>query len=146
MLYKVLDWVWHEANQHAENTGLEAVVRRGYEMVAKVSLILAAPSGVRTAEHIRWAFALVRNDIITKVNLVESNDEDRGADPQKVLRAKILERISDEHGESVSMLANRIRGFKRPAIEKMIGKLIESGEVVAREGADKRAATKFFRE
>jgi len=146
MLYKVLDWVWHEANQHAENTGLEAVVRRGYEMVAKVSLILAAPSGVRTAEHIRWAFALVRNDIATKVNLVESNDEDKGADPQKVLRAKILERISDEHGESVSMLANRIRGFKRPAIEKALGKLIKSGEIVARDGVDKRAATKYFRE
>jgi len=124
MLEKVSDWIWSYAELQKETTGLEAIVRRGYEMMAKVSLILAAPSGIRTAEHVRWAFALIKKDLSEKMNTVNVNDEEKN-DPASVLKASIIERIGIDHGETLSTLDNRIRKFKRKAIEKMVSVMIE---------------------
>jgi len=124
MLEKVSDWIWNYAELQKETTGLEAIVRRGYEMIAKVSLILAAPSGIRTAEHVRWAFALIKKDLSEKMNTVNVNDEEKN-DPGSVLKASIIERIGIDHGETLSTLDNRIRKFKRKAIEKMVSVMIE---------------------
>lgn len=124
MLAACLDWCIDHAESHKERTGLEAVVRRGYEIIAKVSLILAAPGGVRTAEHVRWAFALVRRDIEEKTRLAYANISEKSA-PGLSLQARIMSRIDQNHGETVAVLANRLRRPKndvQKAIDDLLGK------------------------
>jgi len=108
MLGKALDWIEEQSEFHKEHTGLEAVVRRGYEIMAKISLILAAPEGIRTAEHVRWAFALMKRDIEEKTRLAFANDNEK-VNPHKALEARILNRIDKEHGETVNMIARKLR-------------------------------------
>ena len=125
MLAACLDWCIDHAESHKERTGLEAVVRRGYEIIAKVSLILAAPGGVRTSEHVRWAFALVRRDIEEKTRLAYANISEKSA-PGLSLQARILSRIDSNHGESVAVLANRLRRPKAE-VQKAIDDLASKG-------------------
>jgi hypothetical protein len=82
---------WQMADAHSETSGLTAIPRRGYELVAKVSLILAIPSGLRTVEHIRWAYALVRRDIEAKIRMVLSNSDK----PSDAIRARVEELLKD---------------------------------------------------
>lgn len=89
-------------------TGLEALALGAYELVAKVSFILAAPEGVRTIEHVRWAFAMVKNDIEQKARLVSSNDHSED-DPDKALALKIISIIDSEHGELEGTIVNKCR-------------------------------------
>lgn len=129
-LDKALDWCIDYAEIQKEQTGLEAVVRRGYEMIAKISLILAAPSGVRTIEHIRWAFALVKKDVEEKLRLVVSNDTSHGAD--KNLMAKITKYISTDHGETIGVLKNRLRRYKPEDVLRALETLEQRGVAVRR--------------
>lgn len=125
MLASCLDWCIDHAESHKERTGLEAVVRRGYEIMAKVSLILSAPGGVRTAEHVRWAFALVRRDIEEKTRLAYANISEKSA-PGLSLQARIMSRIDQNHGETVAVLANRLRRPKSD-VQKAIDDLAAKG-------------------
>lgn len=102
-----LDWFLDYSEDQKEASGLEAIPRRGYELVSKVSLILAAPHGVRTIEHVRWAFALVKRDIDTKIRLVMSNDETHSA--IKRIMVDISKYVSTDHGETTGVVSNRLR-------------------------------------
>lgn len=129
-LDSILDWFIDYAEAQKERTGLEAVVRRGYELVAKVSTILAVPSGVRTLEHVRWAFALVKRDIEEKMRLVMSNDVSHGRD--RNLMAKITKIISKDHGETFGVIANKLRAYSKDDVRKALD-MMESGGSVKRE-------------
>lgn len=113
---EILDWFIDYAEHQKERSGLEAVVRRGYELVSKVSTILAVPSGVRTIEHVRWAFALVKRDVDEKMRLVMSNDMTHGRD--KNLMAKITKVISKDHGETFGVIANKMRAYSKADVQK----------------------------
>ena len=95
-------------------------------MVAKVSLILAAPSGVRTLEHVRWAYALVKHDIDEKLRLVVSNDQTYGGD--MVLFAKISKLISKDHGETFGVIKNRLRSYKPEDVQKALDLMVSRGQ------------------
>lgn len=127
---EALQMVYHEfwefAERQKEATGLTPIPRRGYEMVAKVSLILAAPSGVRTLEHVRWAYALVKHDIDEKLRLVVSNDQTYGGD--MVLFAKISKLISKDHGETFGVIKNRLRSYKPEDVQKALDLMVSRGQ------------------
>ena len=145
MMGLVLDWVEDFADTHKERTGLEAVVRRGYEIMAKISLILAAPGGVRTAEHVRWAFAMMRRDIEEKTRLAYANMNEK-ADPATALSAKIMNMIDKDHGETIAVIYNRTKRPK-PEIDKVLASLVERGLVSEREvvhAGNGRKITKWF--
>ena len=131
MLNKVLDWIEDHAEMHKERTGLEAVVRRGYEIMAKISLILAAPGGIRTAEHVRWAFAMVRRDIEEKTRLAYANENQRAA-PDSALMARVLNLIDKDHGETVAVIANRVHKPKAE-VEMLLQKMADSSLVKRQE-------------
>lgn len=128
MLDDALTYFEEKAEGFKSTNGFEAVPRRGYEMVSKVSAILAAPSGIRTAEHVRWAFALVDRDVEYKAMLAFSNEE--SANAEQKLYAAILNRIDHEHGETLAVLANRLRKYKREQIAAALKKLAEQGLVI----------------
>lgn len=126
MLGQVLDWIEDYAEEHKANTGLEAVVRRGYEIMAKISLILAAPGGVRTAEHVRWAFAIMKRDIDEKTRLAFANEEEKN-NPGQALKARILNMLDQDHGETLGVICNRLRPNKKDVVIKTLKDMENDG-------------------
>lgn len=128
LLDDVVQWFEDQAIDHKAKTGLESLYLRAYELVAKVSFVLAIPSGVRTVEHVRWAYALVKRDIESKMHLVMSND---GPDPKSSssLNSAIAHAIGDE-GLTVGVLRNKLRRrWKKEDVDTAVNKLLETGHI-----------------
>lgn len=129
---KALDDVYHAFWKMAEDakatTGLEAIPRRGYELTSKISLILAIPEGVRTAEHVRWSFAIAKADIERKMKLAFSNMAQKD-DPGNSIAAKIQNIISVDHAETMGVLVNRCRPHKREQVEQILSAMVQAGAV-----------------
>ena len=131
LLDSAYQYFWELAEQHKNQTGLEAVPRRGYEMASKVSLILALPEGLRTAEHVKWAVALAKQDIDAKLLLAHSNSAESETDR---MAAKIISFLSKSEGQTIGVIKNRVRGFD-PAV---LDRLVESGHVIKQDTGNER--------
>jgi len=117
-----------------EKDSVEPVWRRAIELTMKVSLILAIPSGVRTFEHVCWAFNLVRKDTEDRVNLsvasIASADKERSGE---VLMRKILSKIAKDHGASIGVLKSQCGvKYSKKDVEEAVKILAEAGEIVAK--------------
>lgn len=123
-LQNASDWVFDEADKHAEQTGFEAVIRRSYECLEKVSFILSmGGEQYRTLEHVEWAFEYIRRDIEYKTTLAYSNVKEK-SDPVKSMAAKIMCSIGPD-GITVGRLINKYRAKKslvEDAVELLISK------------------------
>jgi len=131
------------AEHHAEKTGLEALFLRAKELVAKVSFILAVPEGVRTAEHVRWAYALVKQDVETKARTVIGNDRQKDS-PEDALLSRLINMI-DKDGETFGVLINKLRTYKKEDIEKALKKLIDKNQIALEETIHPRKKIKIKR-
>ncbi len=140
-----LHWFEDQAVANKSTSGLEALYLGAYELVSKISLILAVPGGLRTTEHVRWAFALVRRDVEAKCRLVTAN-EDQTAAPKNALHARLLTLLADE-GETLGVICNRLqRKFNRADIKTALDQLVKSGvalEVAIEPGQRQRPATRY---
>lgn len=125
MLENALDWFEDQAEAHKGVTGLESLYLGAYELVSKVSLILACPEGRRTTEHVRWSFALIKNDLDSKARLVTANDRQDDA-PGMAMQARIANLI-DGDGEKVSVIYNRLRKVKRDDIDAALDDMVKRG-------------------
>jgi len=133
-LLNKVNHAFHElALYHAENTGLEALCLRAKELVAKISFIIATPSGLRTVEHVRWAYALVKNDVDTKANLVIGNDRAKDS-PEKALFSRIDNLLKNGNGKTFGVMLNRLRGVKKDELERALEKLVTKGAIILEEG------------
>ena len=144
MLKKANKCFQNLAEDHAEKTGLEALYLRAKELVGKISFILATPSGLRTVEHVRWAYALVKADVDTKANIVIGNDRAKDS-PERALFSKIENLLKDEEGETLGVLVNRLRPSKKDEIERALEKLVEKGAIVVVETVHPRRKDKIKR-
>lgn len=127
LLDEILLWLIEYGHDAAEETGEASVamVRRCYEQVAKVSFILGVGDGVRTVDHVRWAFAYCKAELDAKVALVFANDNAK-SNPQEALAARIMGRLDHEKGKSVAVLANQLK-VDRSSIEPILHNLKEKG-------------------
>lgn len=130
LLDEVYEQFWQQAETHKSASGLESIPRRGYELVGKVSTILAAPSGLRTDEHVRWAYALAKRDIEYKLKLAYANMKEESDEKTDAVRARIMNCVSKEHGETEGVIANRCRPHSKDLVKECIGKLLESGVLI----------------
>ena len=122
-LDKIADWLEDYAEHHKGTTGLEPIVRRSYELMAKISLILAIGEGVRTVEHVRWSFALMVQDMHAKISLATMNRQE-GADN---VQARVIDAIGKGDGERESVIiqrACRAKGVSRLDVEKALQSLV----------------------
>lgn len=125
VLDRALDYFEDQAEAHKARSGLESLFLGAYEIVSKVSLILAVPEGRRTSEHVRWAFALVKRDIEEKSRLVVANDADK-TDPRKI-SADVMNLIAGD-GETLGVIKNRLRRkYDAKDIEKTLEALTGKG-------------------
>jgi hypothetical protein len=123
---------------------MEAIARRGYELASKVSLICALPSGLRTAEHICYGYALAMQDVERKIKLAYSTDNKKSGDG---LAAKVLSIIDKEHGETLGVICNRLRGTPKPQVETLLAEMVGKGMLKIQEYAksnDNRTVKRFF--
>jgi len=129
MLLDVATWLHAYADDMGEHTGEASVamIRRSYEMIAKISFILGIPGGARTADHVRWAFAYVRQEIDAKIALVFANDNAKDR-PEEATAARLMSFIDPDKGSTIAVLANRIR-MKPAAILPILEKMRASGMV-----------------
>lgn len=131
MLDAALDWFEDQAIIQKGVSGLESLFLGAYELVSKVSLILAMPEGSRNAEHVRWAFALIKRDVEEKMRLVIGNDRAKDA-PGEALQARIANAISGDDGETLSVIVNNLRmrsAAQREQVEACIADMVESGAI-----------------
>lgn len=142
LLNEVYERFYNLAEYHKGTTGMEAIARRGYELASKVSLICALPSGLRTAEHICYGYALAKRDVDQKIKLAYSTDNKKSADG---LAAKVLSIVDKEHGETLGVICNRLRGTPKPQIEALLVQMTERGMVKAVECEKGHTKAKYFR-
>ena len=132
----MLDGIQDELHEYAEgvlDSSLEPIPRRGFEMVLKISLILAIPSGLRTVEHVRWAYAYIMRDIQDKIGLASANiaeEDKRGGD---AVMMKILTLIDNEEGQLQGVIINRCRKFKKDDVIKALALMEKSGKINKKE-------------
>lgn len=140
LLDRVYDHFWSESEK-AKEVGLEAIPRRGYELVGKISFTLAVADGVRTDEHIEWAFSLVNRDIDLKMKLAFSNMNKDDA-PSDALAVKIQSTL-ERSGESLSegVLASKCRPFKKEEVKTVIDKLVECKKILRVESTNSKNRT-----
>jgi polyhydroxyalkanoate synthesis regulator phasin len=124
LLDQVYDHFYQLAEQHKNSTGMEAIPRRGYELTAKASMVLALPEGIRTADHVRWAFALASRDVDRKIKLAYSSDKGENVDG---LAARVLSLVSDEHGETLGVICNRLRSTPKAQVKTLLDQMVERG-------------------
>ena len=141
-LDEVYNHFWNMA-EDAKEIGLAAIPRRGYEIAAKISFILAIADGVRTDEHVTWAFELAKKDIDRKMKLAYANME-QTADGLAVKIQTILE--SHEDGVSIGVISNRCRPHTKEEVKAVIDKLVEIKKVRKDEvtGKNNRKTIKYF--
>ena len=135
MLDSLREWAHDLSEYHKEKTGFEPIVRRAREMILKISLILAVPGGVRTAEHVRWAYAFVNRDIHEKIRLAYAN-EVGDEDPVEAIKVKIVNLLGDGHIESEGVIVGRFRAIERKEkgiIKKVLDRLVSGGSIMVSE-------------
>lgn len=135
MLDQVADWAWEKAEMHKQKTGFEAIPRRAREMVSKLSLILAVPGGIRTAEHVRWAYAFIERDIREKTMLAYANEVEAD-NPEEALKTKIMTLLSDDHSETGGVIVGKFRAIERKTkgiVQKALDALVKSGALQVEE-------------
>lgn len=132
MLRAAMDILHGLAEDHAEKWGLSSLFLRAKEQIAKISFILAVPSGLRTAEHVRWAYALVKRDVEEKVRLVIGNDRQKD-NPKMALISKVESAINRKEGETLGVIVNKLRNFKKEDVEKCLEELIKAGRATLEE-------------
>lgn len=128
-LQEASNWIFDEADKHTEQTGFEAVVRRGYEMIEKVSFILSMGSTERGLESVEWAVEYIRRDIEYKTLLAYSNVKEK-SDPVQSMAAKILCSL-DKDGITVGRLVNKYRVKESLVLEAV--ELLEKKEKIITE-------------
>lgn len=131
MLNAITKWLHRYADEMGEHTGEASVamIRRAYELIAKVSFILAIPTRLRTAEHVRWAFAYVRQELDAKIALVFANDNSSHK-PEQAAAARLLSYIDPDKGTSTAVLSNRAK-MSVEAVDALMARMTSEGIVRA---------------
>lgn len=128
LLREVSDYFWQQA-EDAKDYGLEAIHRRGYELTAKVSLILSIPEGVRTLQHVQWAYELVKRDCASKMRLARSNDVEKES-PAESVAVKIEQFLTNsQEAETEGVIVNRCRPHKKELVLQVLQKIVTAGRV-----------------
>ena len=142
LLNEVYERFYQLAETHKSTTGLEAIARRGYELASKISLVCALPSGLRTPEHVRYGYALAMRDVEQKIKLAYSTDNKESSDG---LAAKVLSIVDKDHGETLGVICNRLRGTPKTQIEALLVQMTDKKMIRAEEQIKASTKVKYLR-
>lgn len=139
-------WAHGYAEWHREHTGYTPLIRRFFEAVAKISLILAAPERMRTRQHIEWAAAYVKRDLDRKIRHVMAATARESKDGNTVrdgLTARIFNLCQGEKGETIGVLLKKCRrkDVDDEALANLIQSMVESGMLRLEESTGRNGKT-----
>lgn len=120
-------WCHEYAEHHRGTTGYTALVRRMVEMVAKISLILAAGEKIRTEQHVMWAAAYVKRDLDRKIRHVmasKASDSKDGTVVKDGLTARIYNLCQGVQGETIGVLMKKCR--RKDVDDEKLANLVRS--------------------
>lgn len=144
LLDSIEESLHEKANEAMDANGLEAVVRRSFELVLKVSMILAIGDGmVRTVEHVEWAYALVSKDLENKINLTRANMAEEEKNLADEVLTKVQHKLDKREFQTIGSIHNKMRKISRENIQKAIDHLIQTGIAVSEEHKPKRGPTTY---
>ena len=132
MLIEVQE-AFHDMAENAKELSLEAIPRRGFELVLKISFILGIPEGVRTVEHVSWAYKLVKRDIEEKINLAAGNIAEENKQLGEALQRRLIAMLDYDHGEKQGTLVNRCRPHKKEEVILALENMKTNGWVDSQE-------------
>lgn len=126
ILYEIQEYFHSLAESQKETNGLVAIPRRGFELVLRISLILAIGTGIRTLQDVLYAFHLVRDDILFKIDVANSNRETKGKeDAGDVLISSIMTKLDKDTYITLGQLKNKIRNFSKSQVDEAIEHLVK---------------------
>ena len=112
LLNDLRNWQHAYAEYHRETTGFTPLIRRFFEAVAKISLILAAPERLRTVNHVQWAAAYVKRDLDRKIRHVMASMAKESKDGEVVrdgLSARIYNICQGDNGETLGVILKKCK-------------------------------------
>lgn len=121
-LLKIQDWFEEYAEEHKDKTGLEPIVRRGFEQVLKISMVLgmARQTKQRTEHDVRWSYALVRKNIDEKISIVSANVAEENKDKATAIVAKIATMLDKDIAQTEGAIINRYRKEGKTAVQQAL--------------------------
>lgn len=129
-LYAIQEYFHELAEQQKESTGLVAIPRRGFELVLRVSLIMAVGTGVRTLQDVLYAFKLIKEDILFKIEIANSNRETTDKEERgSVLISSILSKLNTDEWVTLGQLKDKIRKFDKSQIDEAVEHLIKNKKI-----------------
>ena len=134
-----LQWnIETDAIEHGKTTGFHGIINRQFELILKVSLVLAIGDGKkRTLEHVKWAQYLVSRDVETKIDMVNGNEEEENqsaSEKAEEVSKKIISALEKQGEMTQKRLVNRIRGLDSDYCVKALKALISANIVEPVEG------------
>lgn len=142
-LNAIHEYFYNLAEQQKHTKGLTAIPRRGFELVLKISLVMALCTGVRTLQDVLYAFHLVKDDINFKIELANANRDSNNSDEAgSILLSAIITKLDKDTPITLGQLRNRNRKFTKEQIDKAIGHLKEKGEIEIIDGYNEKNRTK----
>jgi len=136
----------HNYAEIAKSMALEAIPRRSFELILKVSLCLAIADRViadrvRTLEHVEWAYSLIMSDLEGKMALISANiaQEDKRSGDELIHR--ILSILDKETHHTTGVLHNRCKRFKKSDVDQACDILIKQNKIRAETVNSKRGKT-----
>lgn len=129
-LYEIREYFHSLAESQKETKNLIPIPRRGFEMVLKISLILAIPTGVRTLQDVLYAFEVAKSDVDFKIELANSNRDHKNKDEAgNVLLSSILTKLDKDIAVTIGQVRNRIRNFNKEQVDEGVEHLVKTGKV-----------------
>jgi len=143
-LLEHLEDVYYELSAyHLDSTGLEAISRRGFEQVLKISLALAIGKDDKTRckNCVLFAHELVSQDIDLKTMLASANIADELKDKSSALLNKVAGVLSKSTGQTCSSIVKRFRIYTKEEVQQALDHLVKSKKASASESGEHRGKT-----
>lgn len=143
LLNQLRVWEWDYAELHRETTGFTPLIRRSYELISKVSTILASLEGVRTLEHVQWAAVYIKHDMDRKIRHIKStraNDSKVDTEVEDGIRARIINLCQRKGGEKEGVVVNRCtrrKDVQADDVRKLLAAMVADGDLIKTEEAVK---------
>ena len=138
LLETIQDELYERAALAMETNGLEAIVRRAFELVLKVSMVLAIGDGFeRKVNHVRWAYALVKKDLENKINLTSANMAEQEKNISEEILAKVTHKLDQNTNITYGAIKNKLRSISPEHIQAALNYLVVNNLAVEEEPKNK---------
>lgn len=132
LLEKLRTWEWEYAEHHRQTSGFTPLIRRSFELISKISTILAAPEGIRTVEHVEWSAVYIKRDLDRKIrHILDSigRQSKEGDTVQTGIESRIINLCQKDEGELLSVICNKCRrkGVTNEAIIELLDDMVRRG-------------------